>query len=66
MVSLAVDVLSILAAAAPEERPSAADEGLKVIRGMLIVGLIFVAVIVIGQASKWLGHRRQARRPRAY
>ena len=44
----------------------AAEEGKKVITGMLIVGLIFIAVIAIGQFSKWLGHRRHARRPPAY
>jgi hypothetical protein len=36
----------------------AATEGKKVITGMLIVGLIFIAVIAIGQTSKWLRHRR--------
>jgi hypothetical protein len=36
----------------------AATEGKKVITGMLIVGLIFVAVIAIGQTSRWLRHRR--------
>jgi hypothetical protein len=65
--SLAVTLLSLLAAAAPEEdRPSAAEEGRKVITAMLIVGLIFVATIAIGQLSKWAGHRRAARKPRAY
>ena len=44
----------------------AAEEGKKVITGMLITGLIFIAVIAIGQFSKWLGHRRDARRPPAY
>jgi hypothetical protein len=33
---------------------------------MLIVGLIFVAVVALGQLSKWASHRRHARRPRAY
>lgn len=67
MASLAVTFLSLLAAAAPEEdRPSPAEEGKKVIIGMLIVGLIFLSVILIGQLSKWASHRRQARRPRAY
>jgi hypothetical protein len=37
----------------------AATEGKKVITGMLIVGLIFVAVIAIGQTSHWLRHRRR-------
>jgi heme/copper-type cytochrome/quinol oxidase subunit 2 len=64
--SLAVTFLSLLAAAAEPERPSAAEEGKKVITGMLIVGLIFIGVIVLGQSSKWISHRRKARRPRAY
>ena len=67
MASLALTVWSIFAAAAPEEdRPSAAEEGKKVIYAMLIVGLIFIAVIALGQFSKWVSHRREARRPRAY
>ncbi len=36
----------------------AATEGKKVITGMLIVGLIFISVIVIGQTLHWLRHRR--------
>jgi hypothetical protein len=64
--SLSVTFLSVFAALAEEERPSAAEEGKKVILGMLITGLIFISVIVLGQASKWVSHRRQARRPRAY
>jgi hypothetical protein len=43
-----------------------AAEGKKVILGMLITGLIFIAVIALGQLSKWASHRRQARRPRTY
>ena len=66
MASLAVTLLSLFAAAAEEERPSAAEEGKKIIMAMLLVGLIFVAVIAVGQTSKWLAHRREARRPRAY
>jgi hypothetical protein len=42
-----------------------AVEGKKVILGMLIVGLIFIAVIALGQLSKWAGHRRADRRRRA-
>jgi hypothetical protein len=44
----------------------AAKEGKKVVIGMLIVGLVFIAVIALGQLSKWAGHRRHARRPQAY
>ena len=45
----------------------AASEGLHVILGMLVVGLIFVVVIALGELSNWSGHRRaQRRRGRAY
>jgi hypothetical protein len=43
-----------------------AEEGKKVITGMLIVGLIFISVIALGQLSKWASHRRRARRPQPY
>lgn len=52
--------------AAEEVVIDAAEEGKKVIAGMAIVGLIFIAVIAIGQLSKWVSHRRHARRPTAY
>jgi hypothetical protein len=64
--SLALTLMSLFAAAAEEDRPSAAEEGRKVISAMLIVGLIFLGVILIGQAINWLSHRRDARRPPAY
>jgi heme/copper-type cytochrome/quinol oxidase subunit 2 len=65
--SFALTLMSLFAAAAEEEeRPSAAEEGKKVITAMLIVGLIFLGVILIGQALNWLSHRRDARRPPAY
>jgi hypothetical protein len=37
----------------------AATEGKKVVTSMLIVGLIFVAVIALGETSHWLRHRRR-------
>ena len=37
----------------------AAEEGLHVITGMLIVGLIVLSVIALGETSKWLRHRRR-------
>jgi hypothetical protein len=40
----------------------AATEGKHVILGMLIVGLIFLAVIVLGELIHWAGKRRAARR----
>ena len=47
----------------------AASEGTHVILGMLIVGLIFLAVILLGELIHWAGHRRAERRrsrPPAY
>jgi hypothetical protein len=37
---------------------TAAEEGLDVIRAMLVVGLIFLGVIVLGELSRYLRHRR--------
>ena len=36
---------------------TAAEEGKKVILSMLIVGLIFVAVIALGELTHWLRSR---------
>ena len=44
----------------------AASDGLHIIVGMLIVGLVFLAVIAIGEAVKAVSHRRKARRPSSY
>ncbi|HZQ80422.1 MAG TPA: hypothetical protein VFB25_00445 [Gaiellaceae bacterium] len=40
----------------------AAREGTDVIRGMLIVGLVFLGVIALGELSHWANHRRHERR----
>lgn len=40
----------------------AASQGTHVIEGMLIVGLIFLTVIVLGELANWAGHRRAERR----
>ncbi len=40
----------------------AASEGTHVILGMLIVGLIFLTVVILGELSHWAGHRRAERR----
>lgn len=45
--------LALLANAAADKR---------VIIGMLIVGLVFCAVIAIGETGHWLLHRRRHRR----
>jgi hypothetical protein len=39
---------------------NAAEEGKHVITGMLIVGLIFIGVIALGEASRVLRHRRRS------
>jgi len=44
----------------------AATDGRNVILGMLIVGLIFLGAIGVGELVRSVGHRRRARRPRAY
>jgi hypothetical protein len=49
-----MDVLFAL----PLLQVDAAEEGKKVITAMLIVGLIFIGVIVLGQFSRWARHRR--------
>jgi hypothetical protein len=37
---------------------TAAQEGKEVIIAMLVVGLIFLSVIVLGELGRWLRHRR--------
>ena len=44
----------------------AAEEGKKVLIGMLLVGLAFIGVIALGETSKYLKHRRKGRGPAAY
>ncbi len=56
----------LLAQEGQEVHIDPAEEGLKVITGMLITGLIFISVIALGQLSKWASHRRHARRPQSY
>ena len=52
----------------PLAQESVAEEGRRIIIGMLLVGLTFVSVILLGQLSRYLSHRRKARRAqrRAY
>ena len=37
---------------------TAAEEGKKVILSMLVVGLVFLSVIVLGELTHWLRSRR--------
>ena len=41
---------------------TAAEEGKKTIISMLVVGLIFVAVIALGELTHYAGARRKARK----
>jgi hypothetical protein len=63
---MALLTAAILLAQEQEVQIDPAEEGKKVILGMLITGLVFISVIALGQLSKWASHRRQARRPRTY
>jgi len=45
---------------AAEKTP--AQEGRDVILAMLVVGLVFIGVILLGQAARYFEHRRKARR----
>jgi hypothetical protein len=53
-------VLASIIPLAAEKSP--AEEGRDVIIAMLIVGVTFLGVIVLGQLARYLGHRRAARR----
>jgi heme/copper-type cytochrome/quinol oxidase subunit 2 len=58
--------MNVLATLLPLAVEDAAKEGKKVITAMLIVGLIFVAVIALGETTHWLRARRKARRRPTY
>ena len=48
--------MSLFAALLP--LADAASEGKKVILGMLLTGLVFIAVIALGETSRWVKRRR--------
>jgi hypothetical protein len=54
--------MSALHAALPLAAESVAEEGKRIIVVMLIVGLVFLAVIALGQLTRYVAHRRAARR----
>jgi hypothetical protein len=41
---------------------SAAEEGARIVIGMLIVGLLFVVVILLGDGLHWVQSRRERER----
>jgi hypothetical protein len=57
-----MDVLAYAALLAQEK--SIAEEGRDIILVMLVVGLVFLGVILLGQAARAAGHRRAIRRTR--
>jgi hypothetical protein len=52
-------MVAALASLLAQAEVDAAEEGFRVIRGMLVVGLIFIAVIALGETLHWLRHRRR-------
>jgi hypothetical protein len=52
----------VLAQEAQEESADLAEEGRRIIIAMLLTGLTFLAVIALGQLSRYLTHRRRERR----
>jgi hypothetical protein len=40
----------------------AAEEGRKVVLGMLVVGLVFIAVVLLGDGLNYLEHKRKRAR----
>ncbi|MFN2470784.1 MAG: hypothetical protein ABR583_07295 [Gaiellaceae bacterium] len=57
---------ALLSLSLPLLEADPAEEGRHVITGMLLVGLVFIAVIALGETSRYLKHRRQARRRPSY
>jgi len=57
-----MDLLLALIVLAQEESADVAEEGKRIIIGMLLVGLTFLSVIALGQLARHLSHRREARR----
>jgi hypothetical protein len=48
----------VVAAFAELLAKSAAEEGRDIILAMLVVGLIFIAVILLGDLNAWRSHRK--------
>ena len=53
--------VAIVIAALASVLASAADEGRNIILSMLVVGLIFIAVILLGDLNAWRARKRHAR-----
>jgi hypothetical protein len=61
-------VIALLAQEATEHLSDPVTDGKHILYGMLITALIFLAVVAIGELTRYAGHRRQElkRRARAY
>ena len=57
-----MDALLAFIVLAQEESADLAEEGKNVITVMLLVGLTFVTVILLGQLTRHVAHRRRERR----
>jgi hypothetical protein len=55
-----VNALATAVLLAAEKTPD--EEGFDIIMVMLGVGLIFLAVVALGQLGRYMGHKRAARR----
>ena len=51
--------MTVAAALAPFLAKTAAEEGRDVILSMLVVGLVFLAVIALGELNDWRGRRKR-------
>jgi hypothetical protein len=56
--------MAVLVALALAAEKTPAEEGRDIILVMLVTGLVFLAVIVLGQLGRWYGHKRAAERAR--
>jgi hypothetical protein len=54
--------MSAFLATLPLGAESVAEEGRRIIIGMLLTALVFLGVIALGQLSRYLGHRRRGRK----
>jgi hypothetical protein len=48
-----------------QEAADVAEEGKHIVIGMLLTGLVFVGVILLGQLARYLGTRRRKQRRHA-
>lgn len=57
MLAVLLDLL-VVAATGQAELHDAAEEGRRIITGMLIVGLIFAGIVIVGELVHWYRHDR--------